>query len=316
MKTIILNSSNSQQEMLKYGSDLLCLLKSTCEVLIYDQVSQDFTNIKELYDIDDKIVLFNQFSVKGNWETFTAHLNSFKNIKYLLSPYASYKGLDLELVKKLGIRYRNNAGANAESVAQHAVMCMFMLLGEYPQLGNLGSIPDGKILGEQLQGKTAGIIGMGHVGNKLAAMLQGLGLEVVFYNRTAKEIGAKQVPFDQIFKKDIIFITIATNPDTEKLFANISALVQKHNYIVDISALDELYNKKEMATLLDKNRLKGYAFETNFPEKYRNTSNGNLLVTPHMAWCTINAEKATVQNYLGRAIQIVKGNASEVDFIV
>lgn len=316
MKVIIINSKSGQEDLVNYGKNLLDKITKDHEVIVCDNVRPDFSNIPELKDGDEKLVLFNQFSVEGWWETFTKHLPDFKNIKYLLSPYSAYKGLDLDLVKSLGIKYRNNAGANAKSVAQHAIMCMWMLLGRYPQLGKLKDRPDGTVLGEELNGKEAGIIGMGFVGQELLNFLNNLKVPTVYYNRSNKDVKSKRVGFEQIFKQDLVFITVATNPDTKVLLSKVSYLVRQNNYLIDVSAIDDLYDKTAMCKLLDAGGLKGYAFETDNPGQYTGINDKNLLITPHMAWCTIDAETATVQKYLGRAIAILEGRAAEIDFVV
>jgi hypothetical protein len=74
----------------------------------YDSFQPDFSDVPELFDEDEKIVMFNGFALPGGFKTLTEYLPKFKNVKFLLSPYSSYAGLDLDVVKKLGVRYRNN----------------------------------------------------------------------------------------------------------------------------------------------------------------------------------------------------------------
>jgi lactate dehydrogenase-like 2-hydroxyacid dehydrogenase len=199
--------------------------------------------VPELFDEDEKIVLFNAFAITGGFKTLTEYLPKFKNVKFLLSPYSSYAGLDLDVVKKLGIRYRNNSGANTRAVAQYAIAGMFGLLSRFTELGRLASMPDGSLLGEEYHTKTAGIIGMRNVGEELLNTLNGLNIPTVFYNRTPKAVSAKQVSFEEVFQQDIIFIAIANNPETRQLLSAIADHIQERHYLIDISAYDELYDK-------------------------------------------------------------------------
>jgi D-3-phosphoglycerate dehydrogenase len=316
MKTIILESKGGTQNILQYGKELLDQLKQESTVAVYDEVLPDFSNVPELFDDSQKLVLFNQYGFKDGFVPLTQHLSSFKNVKYLLSPYAGYNGLDLELVNKLGIRYRNNAGANSKSVAQFAINCMFALLTKFLVLSKAKIMPDGSTLGEEYHNKTAGIIGMGNVGQEILHTLTGLGIQTTYFNRTKKNVDAKSVSLPDIFKQDLIFIAIAANPDTVALLESIPDLTQKHNYVIDVTAVDALYDKKKMLGLLNDDQLKGYAVELfkSVPDDF--ASDKNLVATPHVAWCTIDAEKRTVENYLNRALKILRGKASEVDFIV
>lgn len=244
------------------------------------------------------------------------HIASFKNIKYLLTPYSSYKSLDLKLVQKCGIKYRNNSGANAKSVAQYALMTMLMLLGRYPELSRTNEAPDGSILGEEYHQKTAGIIGTGNVGKELVGSLHALGIKTTYFNRTLKDVPSTAVSLQQIFEQDIVFIAIASTNETRTLLKNIPTLIQPHNYLIDVSADDDLYNKAKVVKLLDQGKIKGYAIEVFNPSTLDLHSNNNFIATPHIAWCTVDAERRTVENYLKMAILIATGESKKVEFLV
>lgn len=312
MKVVFLNSKSSQEDLYTFNKDLVEKINSKYSVSMYDKINPDFSNIPELFDGDDKLVLVNHFALDNGFESFSKYLPNFKNIKYILSPYSSYSGLDLDLLKKMNIKYRNNGGANAKSVAQYALTTMLMLLSRFPQLSKLSDMPDGAILGEEIDNKTAGIIGMGNVGIALLEKLNKLEIPTVYYNRSDKNVDSKKVSIEEVFKQDLIFITVATNPETTEILSKISSYINSNNYIVDVSAHDELYNKEELIDLLSENKFKGYGLETNI----RDSRDLNLITTPHIAWCTYDAEKRTVDNYLNRAISILEGKTESIDFIV
>lgn len=312
MKIVIINSKSSEGDLLTYNKSLLEEIKNKYIVSMYTEVKDDFSNIPELFDQDKKLVMFNHFSLNKGFEKFSENLPKFNNVKYLLSPYSSYSGLDLELLKNMGIKYRNNGGANAKSVAQYATTCMFMLLSRFPQLSKLNDMPDGTVLGEEYEGKTAGIIGMGNVGQALLENLNKLNIKTKYYNRSQKEVGSELVSIEEIFDQDLIFLTIATNDETSNILSKIPELIQDKNYLIDVSAHDELYDKQKMIDLLAQGKYKGYGLETDL----RSDKNLNLITTSHIAWCTYDAEKRTVDNYLNRAIAILEGKDSTIDFIV
>lgn len=312
MQVVILCSKLSKQDLFKYGGGLIIKLINTYDVVIYDEISSDFSNVAELFNDKEKLVLLDPFCVERGCVTFTKYLSEFNNIKYLLSQYSSYTGLDLSSLKEKGIRYRNNGGANAKSVAQYAVTCMFNLLGRFPELAKSKVEPDGSVLGEEFGGKLIGIIGMGNVGVELFNIMKSLGLKVSYYNRSPKVIDAMSVSLEQVFDNDIVFVTIATNRDTRILLKNITQLIKEHNYLIDVSHYDDLYDKSAVLQLLEEGKLRGYALESESVME----SSKNFISTPHVAWCTQDAEKRTIENYLSRAIQILEGKQDEVDFLV
>ncbi|MEO6508641.1 MAG: NAD(P)-dependent oxidoreductase, partial [Patescibacteria group bacterium] len=281
MKVIILTSKGGLSDLTIYGNNLLEQLKQEFDVKIFDTINSDFSNVTDLFDDIHKLVLFNQFSIPGAFETFTKYLPSFRNIKFLLSPYSMYKGLDLELLKSMNIHYRNNAGANAKSVAQYDITAMFMLLSKFPIFSKEMVMPEGTILGEEYHKKTAGIIGMGNVGKELLNILNDLKISTVYNNRSEENVSAKKVSLEEIFQQDIIFISIATNEETIELLKDLPDLIQDKNYIIDGTAVDQLYDKKKVVDLLNQDRLRGYAVELFDPGKLKLVSEKNLIATPH-----------------------------------
>lgn len=316
MKPVIISSHSSHQDLLTYGPSLLDKLIKDFGAVTYDHLQPDFSDIPELFNDEEKLVLFNHFATPRGFHDFTQHLPRFKQVKYVLSPYSAYEGLDLELVKNMGIRYRNNGGANAKSVAQYAIMAMFMLLSKYPVLGRGSKWPDGSVLGEERFGKKVGIIGMGNVGLEIYDTVHKLGMEAVYCNRTAADLSAPQVSLAEVAHQDIIFVTIATNPETVTFLKDFHTMLQPHQYVIDISATDTLYDKLAVAKLVETGQLQGYALELDDPSFLTPAPTVNIVATPHMAWCTVDAERRTVENYLQRALQILEGHADQVDFIV
>ena len=312
MKIVMINSKSSEEDFYKFNPESLENLKSKYRLSMYNTVLDDFSNIPELFENEEKIVIFNHFALENGFEKFSQNLPRFKGIRYLLSTYSSYSGLDLELLKKQGIKYRNNGGANAISVAQYAITTMFMLLSRFPQLSKLTDMPDGSVLGEEYRGKTAGIIGMGNVGESLLETLSDLGIKTVYYNRTSKNLNSTQVDFEEVFKQDIIFITIATNKETSNTLKKIPEIIKNNNYLIDVSGHDELYDKQKMIDMLAEDKFKGYGLETDL----RSDKNLNLITTPHIAWCTYDAEKRTIDNLINRVISILEGKVNSIDFIV
>jgi phosphoglycerate dehydrogenase-like enzyme len=316
MKPILLSSKSSHQDLLTYRPDLFNRLVTEFHGVAYDQIEPDFSNIPELFDDEEKLVMFNHFAIPNGFHAFSKYLPTFKNVKFLLSPYSAYEGLDLDLLKKMGIKYRNNGGANAKSVAQYAIMASFMLLSKYPVFTQSNTMPDGSILGEERFGKTAGIIGLGNVGKEILDTLNRLGIETVYYNRSEENVSAKKVELSEIFKQDLVFVSIATSPQTQELLKDLPTLLQPHNYLIDISATDELYDKKSVVKLLDQDKIKGFALEVFNPQEFKLASQKNLIATPHIAWCTKDAEERTVDNYLNRGLMVLQGESDKVDFIV
>ena len=123
---------------------------------------------------------------------------------------AGYDTVDVEACTEAGVLVVNQAGGNAQSVAEHALGMMLSLSKRIVEVDKAlrreGTFERTAYKGGEVFGKTVGIIGIGHVGSKLAAMCRNaLGMTVLAYdpyvgdNEIAAR-GAKKVGLEQLLK--------------------------------------------------------------------------------------------------------------------
>ena len=76
--------------------------------------------------------------------------------------------------------------------------------------------------GFELKGKTLGVIGLGHIGERLAELGLALGMKVIAWNRTPKKVkGVKMVSLDKVLSgSDAISINLAENEDTKRIISS------------------------------------------------------------------------------------------------
>ena len=108
-----------------------------------------------------------------------------KKMKLIQTIIADYSKINLKNAKDFSIKVTNNEGANSSSVAEHIIMFMIILyrnfIEQYSDLKK-GKWNNLKELNLELEGKTLGIIGMGHIGMKLATRANALGMKVIYYD--------------------------------------------------------------------------------------------------------------------------------------
>ena len=106
-------------------------------------------------------------------------------MKLIQTIIADYSKINLKNAKDFSIKVTNNEGANSSSVAEHIIMFMIILyrnfIEQYSDLKK-GKWNNLKELNLELEGKTLGIIGMGHIGMKLATRANALGMKVIYYD--------------------------------------------------------------------------------------------------------------------------------------
>ncbi|MBP9569379.1 MAG: 2-hydroxyacid dehydrogenase, partial [Aeromonadaceae bacterium] len=125
---------------------------------------------------------------------------------------AGYNNVDLQAAKDLGIRVVRVPAYSPEAVAEHAVGLMMTLNRRihkaYQRTRDANFALDG-LVGFNMHGRTAGIIGTGKIGIATLRILKGFGMRLLvsdpYQNQAAIELGAEYVDLDTLFRQsDVI----------------------------------------------------------------------------------------------------------------
>lgn len=110
------------------------------------------------------------------WHATPALLASLPGLLVVSSYGAGYDTVDVPACTAAGVAVLNQAGGNAEGVAEHAVGMMLTLLKRMPEAQQAmragGAADRGAFMGRELAGRTVGLIGLGHVGRRVAEILR------------------------------------------------------------------------------------------------------------------------------------------------
>ena len=172
---------------------------------------------------DADVVLLNKVVVD---QTF---LDAAPRLKLVCEAGTGINNIDVELCKKRGVVVRNVAGYSTDSVAQTAWMHILNLAGhafhyqEFVGSGQYSKNPvhvDYRHPFVELAGKTLGIVGMGAIGQKVAAIARAFGMEVIYFS-TSGTGHCKDYPcvsLDELLERsDVISIHAPYNERTAGL---------------------------------------------------------------------------------------------------
>lgn len=159
------------------------------------------STIEALLPLYDGIVIRSRFAIDASF------LQKGKQLKFIARVGAGTENIDQQKAQELGIRLFAAPMGNANAVGEHALGMLLGLMNKLRQ-AHL-SIQAGDWLrefhrGEELEGKTVGIIGYGNMGKSFAKKLKGFDVkEVIYYDiatKTPDEL-ARQVSLDELQKK-------------------------------------------------------------------------------------------------------------------
>jgi len=217
-----------------------------------------------------------------------------------------YNHIDVAAAKARGIAVSNTPGAVTDATADTAMTLILMAArraGEGDRLVRSGlwqGWHPTQMLGLHVTGKTVGIIGMGRIGQAIAARCHhGFGMSVVFHNRSPKQVGLPATQLDSIqavcAAADIVVLAVPGGAETTHLMDAVAlAAMQPHAILVNISR-GEVVDEAALITALEARQIGGagldvYEFEPEVPDALRALENVTLL--PHLGTATLEVRTA------------------------
>src|ERR1700753_3259287 len=194
------------------------------------------------------------------------------NLLLVSSNGAGFDPVDVDACTAAGVVVANQSGGNANSVAEHAVGMMLTLSKRIIEadraLRREANVNRNALMGNEVQGKTIGIIGLGNVGRRIAELCRGLlHMNVLAYDPylSATEMaarGGEKVELDDLLRRsDYVSISCPLSKDNRGMIgARQFALMQPHAYFIttargfihdEVALADALRNKQIAGAGLD-----------------------------------------------------------------
>lgn len=152
-------------------------------------------------------------------------------------------------------------------------------------------------VGQDLEEKTLGIVGMGRIGKELAKRASAFDMKILYHNRTRlpkyteTKYNAKYASFNQILKKsDIISIHVPHTPKTDRMFnANTFRKMKKTSFLINTSR-GKVINEIDLIEALKKKTIAGAGLDVFYNEPIRKNhplvKMKNVVLAPHIGSST------------------------------
>ena len=218
--------------------------------------------------------------------------------------------IDTNTVEKLSIKFANTPGMFSNEVADIALGYLISLVRKIPNIDkNVRANNWIKPQGESLSGKTAGIIGLGNIGQALARRLHACELKLVGYDPYADNLDHGQIqPWPvHVGELDYLFLCCALTPENRHIInADILSQMKTSAYLINVSR-GPLVDEAALVEALQNDQLRGAAldvFETEpLPQISPLITMENTILGSHNASNTKEAVQATN----ARAVELAAG---------
>ena len=228
------------------------------------------------------------------------------NLLIVYSNGAGYDPVDVEACTAAGVVVVNQSGGNAHSVAEHALGMLLTLSKRIIQadraLRRDANVDRNALMGNEVGGKTIGIVGLGNVGRRIAALCRGLlGMNVLAYDpylsaTVMAERGGEKVALNDLLRRsDFVSISCPLTKDNRGMMgAREFALMQPHAYFIT-TARGFIHDEAALADALRNKRIAGAGLDVWAkeppPPDHPLLQFDNVLASPHTAGVTREARE-------------------------
>lgn len=235
-------------------------------------------------------------------------LKDAPNVKLICEFATGFDNVDIAYCRSRGIKVANIVGYSTDSVAQHTfALCLYVLeklkrYDDYVKSGTYAAQSRFSNFGLpffELAGKTWGIVGMGNIGRKVAQIAAAFGCRVIFYSVTGKSscIDYERVDFDTLLAESDVLSLHCPLSDLTRHLINKEALKKMKSSAVLVNvARGPVVCDEDLYEALVEGEIAGAGLDVTSTEPMKESNplsriqdSSRLIITPHMAWASVEA---------------------------
>ncbi len=241
--------------------------------------------IPELFDRETTKILAIDPDFSG-WNVENDLIDDIPRLEAICLQTTSFGWIDTEYCRSKGIAVTNLRGFSTEAVAEWALFASLALARKAPEI--IRARTKGEIAhprGIEMRGRTAGIIGLGRIGTRVAELCNGIGMQVQYWSKHTRDTRFTYVDLRQLLStSDFLYVCVADCPETRGLI-NESMLtgIKPAACIINVTFQDIIDHRKALGLVQD-GILLGYGYEDDRASLL--DQHANIWASPEIAWCT------------------------------
>lgn len=287
------------------------------EFVYYDEKTTDVEELAERSADADIVMIANNPYPKEAFEDAA-------DLELINVAFTGVDHVDQAAAKEHGLQIANAAGYSNTAVSELVIGLTIDVLRKI-SFGN-ESVRQGDDVelyqGNEIKGKTVGIIGTGSIGMETARLFNAFGADLLGYNRSkkeeAKELGLEYVELDELLKQsDIVTVHLPMNDETENTLSREKLELMKDSAILINAARGPIIDNNALADLLNDDKIAGagidvFDMEPPIPSDYPLLNAKNAVLTPHVAYLTDEAMVARAHIAFENVEKFIEGNPQNI----
>jgi lactate dehydrogenase-like 2-hydroxyacid dehydrogenase len=213
-----------------------------------------------------------------------------------------YNNVDVEAAKRRKVRVSNTPGVLTDATADMAWSLLFAAARRIPEsdkfmrTGQWAGWGPMQFLGQDITGRTLGVVGVGRIGANFALKSAGFRMKVLYTDMAASpeleaKLGAKKVPLEQLLREsDFISVHVPLMPETMHLIGKAQFEMMKRTAVLINTSRGPVIDEKALVEALRAKRIAAAGLDV-YEEEPKAAPGllalDNVVVCPHTASATI-----------------------------
>ena len=249
-----------------------------------------------------------------------------ESVKLICEAGTGCNNIDLEAARKKGITVCNIPAYSTERVAHTAIM-MILNLSSAMQVqmkmlacGNHDNFTRNlQVPHVEVNGKTLGVIGAGHIGRKVIQIAQALDMNILVYTRTPREDekGIRYVSLEELLRNsDYVSMHCPLTESTKHMINKETLSLMKPSAFIINTSRGALIDEAALIEALENGTIAGAGLDVQETEPPEENSPlytmDQVLLTPHMGWKGLETRQRLVSILADNIKQFMEGNPINV----
>ena len=253
-----------------------------------------------------------------------------KNLKFISVIATGYNTIDMECCKELGIQVSNVPSYGSEAISQHAIALLMELTNRVAHHDS--QVRTGRKNGPtdwcfwdysimELEGKTAGIIGLGRIGKITARILSAFGMNILahdtYQDPSWENATCRYTDLDTLYaNSDVILLHCPLFPENTHMICKDAIAKMKDGVILINNSRGGLVVDQDLADALNNGKIAGAGLDAIEAEPIAMDNPllqaKNCILTPHISWAALECRQRLQGTAIENVRSFVAGNPSNL----
>ncbi|MDR6571079.1 phosphoglycerate dehydrogenase [Chitinophaga ginsengisegetis] len=217
-------------------------------------------------------------------------IDAFPHLQVVARCGVGLDNVDVAAATVRKIMVINAPGSNAATIAEHTLSLMLMLMRNmYESVSQVKQNNwnwRNQYTGDELNGKTLGVLGMGNIGKRVARIAEAFGMEVLYWSKSVQDLPYKYLPMEDVLRySDVVSLHLPFNNETGKIIGEEQLRLMKPGSLLINTARGALIDHPALLQALNSGVISGFAADV-LPDEPPVESLGivhhpRVIITPH-----------------------------------